>query len=47
LENHSPRKWETQNKEVLIQEGSEESNLSGRFFQHFTDDAGMDMLFFF
>jgi hypothetical protein len=32
---------------IFIQEESEESNLSGRFFHHFTDDAGMDVSFFF
>jgi hypothetical protein len=36
-----------QNKGVFIQEGLKESNLSGRFFHHFTDDAGMDVSFFF
>jgi hypothetical protein len=36
-----------QNKGVFIQEGSEESNLTEGFFHHFTDDAGMDVSFFF
>jgi len=47
LENLPPRKWKTEKRGIFIQEESEESNLSARFFHHLPYDAGMNVPFFF